>query len=76
MIEHQIKLQRYKQALEQWEEEYRCYGPKGTLASNFTGLTLRDIKKLRSLIRNLEKMAERLNREHEKVRQFVYKSDF
>lgn len=75
MIEHQVKVQRYKQALVQWEEEYRCYGPRGTVACNFTGLTQQDIKKLRSMIRKLEKMQECLEREHEKVCSFIYSSN-
>lgn len=76
MLEHEIKLGRYKQALAQWEEEYRCYGPKGSIAVNFTEITRKDIQKLRAMIRSLEKMQAALNREHEKVRSFVYSSSF
>ena len=75
MLEHQIKLQRYKQALAQWEEEYRCYGPQGTIATNFTELTQKDINKLRRLIDKLEAMHESLQRQHEEVRRFIYTSE-
>ena len=76
MLEHEIKIQRYKQALAQWMEEYRCYGPNGTIAINFTEITQAKIKKLRSMIRNLEKQHKLLNREHEKIRHFIYDSNF
>jgi predicted nucleic acid-binding Zn-ribbon protein len=76
MVEHQLKIQRYKQALAQWEEEFRCYGPQGTIASNFSDLTQKDLNKLRSLITKLETMSAALEREHENVRRFIYDSNF
>ena len=75
MLEHQVRIQRYKQALAQWEEEYRCYGPQGTIATNFTELTQKDINKLRGFIQKLEALHESLQKKYEEVRRFIYDSE-
>jgi flagellar biosynthesis chaperone FliJ len=47
-------LERYRQELKRWEEEYRCYGPQGSIEPRKSGMTKAKIVGLRNRIERLD----------------------
>lgn len=66
------KIEAYKIALARWEEEYRCYGPRGTIARDRTGITRKKINDLRRQIAALESSLNVADLLHREIRKMIY----
>ena len=67
-------IERFEAELRHWEEEYRLYGPDGTVEPNKTGLTEAKIQGLSDRLMVLRRMDANYKREIEAVRQFIQSS--
>lgn len=50
------RIRNLKWHLKLWEEEYRCYGPQGTVKKRGTEITKADLNKIRRAIERIERV--------------------